>query len=51
MAEDTGEDEGKFDPFGQRYIGLEEARLRAMEDARDNIDLYGTGYSGMNLAW
>ena len=33
------------------YIGLDQARLLAIEHARDHTDFYGPSYAGVNLAW
>jgi len=33
------------------YIGLDQARVRAIEEARDNTDFYGPSYAGVRLVW
>ena len=33
------------------YISLDQARVLAIEHARDNTDFYGPNYAGMNLVW
>ena len=56
MAEDPGNKEDKFDQFtaaGESlgYITLEQARILAIQHARDNTDFYGPTYRGVNLVW
>ena len=56
MAEDQGNKEDKFDQFtaaGESlgYITLEQARVLAIQHARDNTDFYGANYSRVNLVW
>ena len=55
MAEDQGKEEEKFDFTGEgeavNYISLAQARLLAMEHARDNTDFYGPRYAGFSLVW
>ena len=56
MAEDEGrKDEEKFelDSAGESlgYISLEQARLLAIQHARDNRGFYGRAYAGLTLAW
>ena len=55
MAEDQGkQDEEKFDYSDTiervAYISLEEAKVLAMEHARDNAELYGPRYRGVTFA-
>ena len=57
--EEPGRDEPeekieKFDEFGQAlegYISLEQARVLAIQHARDNRDFYGGRYAGRDLVW
>ena len=56
MAEDQGNKEDKFDQFtaaGESlgYVTLEQARILAIQHARDNTDFYGRTYGGVNLVW
>ena len=56
MAENGGDKEDKFDAFTAEgeslgYISLEQARVLAMQHARDNRDFYGPAYSEINLVW
>ena len=55
MAEeqDKKEDQYGFTPEGEAldYLGLDQARVRAIEHARDNPDFYGAEYQGARLAW
>ena len=53
-----GEDESKkedfeFTPEGEAlgYISLDQARVLAVEFARDNTDFYGRRYRGRTLVW
>ena len=43
MAEDKGKEEEKFDfsPKLEGYISLDEARVLALQHARDNCEVYG----------
>ena len=55
MAEDEGkkdEDKLEFDSTGQAlgYISLDQARVLAMQHARDNRDVYGR-YADAELVW
>lgn len=54
MPEDQGnqdEEQFKFDSAGEAfgYIGLNQARVLAMEHARDNQDFYGRRYQHAQL--
>ena len=56
MAEDESkqdEEKLKFTPEGETYgyISLDQARVRAIEHARDNREFYGPHYSQMELVW
>ena len=56
MAEEEGKkEEEKFelDMAGEAlgYISLDQARVRAMEHARDNRDFYGLRYARRELVW
>ena len=56
MAEDVGkEDEPKlqFDSAGEAaaYISLDQARVLALQHARDNTEFYGSRYAHCELAW
>ena len=56
MAQNGGDKEDKFDAFTAEgeslgYISLEQARVLAMQHARDNQDFYGPAYSRINLVW
>ena len=55
MAEDQGKKEEKFD-FTLKgealgYISLDQARVLAMENARDNRGYYGRRYASSELTW
>ena len=47
------EEQLKFTPEGETfgYISLDQARVRAIEHARDNREFYGLRYSQMDLVW
>ena len=51
MAEE--EEKLEFDSTGQAvaYISLDQARVLAMEHARDNQDFYGRRYASRELVW
>ena len=56
MAEEEDkkdEEKLEFDSTGQAvaYISLDQARVLAMEHARDNRDIYGRRYRRRELAW
>jgi len=56
MAEDQGDkQEEKFDftSDGEAvgYISLDQARVLAIEHARDNVGFYGPDYAEQELAW
>ena len=56
MVEDEGkkeEEKFEFDSTGEAlgYISLDQARVLAIEHARDNRDFYGRRYSRVELAW
>ena len=55
MVEDEGRKEEKFDfdAAGEAlgYISLEQARVQAIEHARDNTDFYGPRYRNKRLVW
>ena len=55
MALDEGKQEEKCDFTSEgeslSYISLDQARVRAIEHARDNRDFYGPRYSQMDLVW
>ena len=56
MAEDQEkkeEEKVEFDSTGQAigYISLDQARVLAMEHARDNRDFHGRGYARRELVW
>ena len=50
--EKKDDDKLEFDSTGQAigYISLDQARVLAMEHARDNRDFYGR-YAGTELVW
>ena len=47
------EEKFEFDAAGEAlgYISLDQARLRAMQHARDNTDFYGRRYARRELVW
>ena len=51
--EDNKEEKFEFTSDGEvvGYISLEQARLRAMQHARDNPDFYGRRYAQRDLVW
>jgi len=54
MAKEEGkkeEEKFEFTPEGEvlGYISMEQARVLAMENARDNPDFYGVAYRGATL--
>ena len=49
--EETKEDKLDFTTTGEGYIGLDQARVQAIEHARDNTDFYGPEYQGVRLVW
>ena len=55
MGQEQREDEVKFDftTTGEDlgYIGLDQARILAIEHARDNTDFYPPDYADMQLVW
>ena len=56
MLKDEGkkdEEKLEFTPEGETlgYISLDQARVLAMEHARDNRDFYGRRYARRELAW
>ena len=55
MAEEEGKQEEKFDFTAEGealgYISLEQARVLAIEHARDNTDFYSPRYRQMALVW
>ena len=56
MAENQGDKEDKFDQFTAAgeilgYITLEQARILAIQHARDNTDFYGPRYARVTLVW
>ena len=56
MVEDAGkeyEPKVEFDSAGEAiaYISLDQARVLALQHARDNQDFYGASYAGVNLVW
>ena len=53
MANIENPKDDPFDSSGESvgYISLDEARVLAIEHARDNIEIYGTRYSGVSLVW
>ena len=56
MAEDPDkkdEEKFKFSAEGEAlgYIGLDQARVQAIEHARDNTDFYGARFEGVDLVW
>ena len=55
MAGGPGKEEGKFDFTSEgeaiAYISLDQARILAIEYARDHIDFYGPDYEGVNFVW
>ena len=56
MAEGEGkkeEEKLEFDSTGQAiaYISLDQARVLAMEHARDNREFYGRRYASRELVW
>ena len=55
MSEDNKKDDEKleFTPEGEAvgYISLDQARVRAIEHARDNRDFYGPRHSQGELVW
>ena len=56
MADDAGrkeEEKFEFTPEGEAldYISLEQARVVAMQTARDQPGDYGSRYSGAQMVW
>ena len=55
MVDEEGKKEEKFEftPEGEAlgYISLDQARVLAVEHARDNTDFYGRRYAGRALVW
>ena len=56
MVKDSDNNDDKkleFDPTGQAvaYISLDQARVLALQHARDNRDFYGRGYTRRDLVW
>lgn len=56
MAQQEGdkpEEKFEFTRAGEAlgYIGLDQARVRAIEHARDHPDFYGTQYQGVRFVW
>ena len=56
MAQEGEKKEEKLDAFtpaGEAlgYITLEQARIQAIQHARDNIEFYGPRYARVNLVW
>ena len=56
MAQDGDKKEEKLDSFtptGEAlgYITLEQARIQAIQHARDNTEFYGPRYARVNLVW
>ena len=56
MAEDAGkkeEEKLEFDSMGQAigYISLDQARVLALQHARDNREFYGRSYAQRDLVW
>ena len=55
MAEDQGKEEEKFDFTGEGeavdYISLAQARLLAMQTARESPGEYGSQYQGVSMAF
>ena len=55
MAEDQGKEEEKFDFTGEgeavNYISLAQARLLAMQTARDTPGEYGSEYQDISMAF
>ncbi len=55
MAEDQGKDEEKFDFTGEGeaigYISLAQARVLAMQTARETPGEYGSQYQGVSMAF
>ena len=53
MVEDNGKEEEKFDFTAEGealgYISLDQARVSAIQHARDNRDFYGRGYANREL--
>ena len=52
---ESNREEHKFDftPEGEarEWIGLDQARVQAIEHARDHTEFYGAGYQGANFVW
>ncbi len=56
MVEDEGKKEEEKFPFttegeGLGYITMEQARVLAIQHARDNIGFYGPAYARVTLVW
>ena len=56
MAEEEGkkeEEKLEFDSTGQAvaYISLDQARVLALQHARDNREFYGRSYAQRDLVW
>ena len=56
MEEDQEKQEDKIDIFTREgeslgYISLDQARVLAIQHARDNPEFYGDRYSGVNFVW
>ena len=51
MAEDKQEEEFTAEGEFLGYISLDQARIQAIEHARDNIEFYGGQYIDIGLVW
>ena len=55
MTEDQGKKQDEFGLTSEGeavgYIGLDQARVQAIEHARDNTDFYGPAFAGVRLVW
>ena len=55
LAAEEGKPEHKFefnlDGEARGYIGLDQARIQAIEHARDHTEFYGPAYQGASLVW
>ena len=56
MAQDEGKKEAEKFAFTSEgevlgYISLDQGRVLAVQQARENTDFYGLGYAEANLVW
>ena len=55
VDDESNREERKFDFTAEgeerEWIGLDQARVQAIEHARDHTEFYGPGYQGVNFVW